>query len=172
MWVPKKLVQAQADRWQIWILKTNKQHTQNNYITPTPQGQASLGPKGNLKASQRTSNPTKADKDKADMGTKTDIQSANKSKIYLGIYYEPSERATKKQTRRAAQDNMDLATQTKDNRARKDRCISYITIEEKIEAMHLRRRDYAISSGLYPLPNQSISSRRTQNRKGEAYRRY
>ena len=37
IWVPKKLVQAQADRWQIWILKTNKQHTQNDYMTPTPK---------------------------------------------------------------------------------------------------------------------------------------
>ena len=67
---------------------------------------------------------------------------------------------------RATQGHMDLATQTKDNRARDHRCISYITNEEKIEAMHLRLSGYAISSGLYPLPNQAISSRRTQNRKG------
>ena len=100
------------------------------------------------------------------MGTKTDIPSAKRSKIYLGTYHEPSKRATKKQTRRAAQDKVDLATKTKDNRARKDRCISCITIEEKIKAMHLRLNGYAISSGLYPLPNQAISSRRIQNRKG------
>ena len=74
----------------------------------------------------------------------------------MGTYYEPSNRATKKQTRRAAQDHMGLATQTKDNRARDHRCISYITIEEKIEAMHLRLSGYAISSALYPLPNHIV----------------
>ena len=83
----------------------------------------------------------------------------------MGTYHEPSKRATK-QTRKAAKDKVDLATKTKDNRARKDRCISCPTIKEKVEAMHPRLSGYAISSGLYPLPNQAILSRRTQNRKG------
>ena len=108
------------------------------------------------KKSPRTNNPTKAHQDKADMGTKTDISSAENSKIHLDTYQEPSKRANKQQTGRATQGHMDLATQTKDNRGRDHRCISYITNEEKIEAMHLRIIGYAVSSGLHPLPNQAI----------------
>ena len=118
--------------------------------------------------------PTKANEDKADMGPKKDIPSAERSKVYLGTYQEPSKRATKR-TREVAKDKAGLATKRKDNRAEKDRCISYPSIEEKVEAMHPRLSGYAISSaGLYPLSSQAISSRKggLRIRRGEAYQRY